>query len=119
VRTAKHTSKKARNGNKNGLARKKASDAATWSLRLYVAGRSLKSTTAFSNLKRLCEKHIPGRYSIEIIDLLVDPRLAKLDQILAIPTLVRRVPPPVKRIIGDLSNTERAIVALELLPAAE
>jgi circadian clock protein KaiB len=119
VRTAQNSSKNARNRNKKGLAGKKASDGAAWSLRLYVAGGSPKSATAFSNLHRLCEKHIPGRYSIEIIDLLVDPSLAKLDQILAIPTLVRKMPPPVKRIIGDLSNAERAIVALELMPVAE
>jgi circadian clock protein KaiB len=98
---------------KNGAARNK-DDGAAWSLRLYVAGRSPRSQTAYSNLRALCEKHIPGRYSIEVIDLLVDPRLAKVDQILAIPTLVRKDPPPVKRIIGDLSNSERAIVALDL-----
>ena len=81
---------------------------------MYVAGRSPKSQAAFSNLKRLCEEHIPGRYSIEIIDLLLNPQLAKADQILAIPTLVRKLPVPVKRLIGDLSNTERAMIALDL-----
>ena len=95
--------------------KKKSGDSA-WSLRLYVAGRSPKSQTAASNLRRLCEQHIPGRYSIEVVDLLVDPGMAKVDQILAIPTLVRRVPPPLKRIIGDLSDSERAMVALELAP---
>jgi circadian clock protein KaiB len=95
---------------KTRAARKK------WSLRLYVAGRSPKSQKAFVNLRNLCEKHIPGQYSIEIVDLLTDPALAKVDQILAIPTLVRRVPSPLKRIIGDLSDSERAMVALELAP---
>ena len=99
-----------------GAAGKKKNGDSAWSLRLYVAGRSPKSQTAVSNLRRLCEQHIPGRYSIEVVDLLVDPGMAKVDQILAIPTLVRRVPPPLKRIIGDLSDSERAMVALELAP---
>lgn len=101
---------------KTGAAPKKGRAAAAWSLRLYVAGRSPKSQTAFANLNRLCEKYIPGRYSIEVVDLAIDPRLAKVDQILAIPTLVRRVPPPLKRIIGDLSDSDRALVALDLAP---
>jgi circadian clock protein KaiB len=97
---------------KSGAPKKRRT--AAWSLRLYVAGRSPKSQTAFSNLTRLCEKHIPGRYSIEVIDLRTNPSLAKIDQILAIPTLVRRVPSPLKRVIGDLSDSEKAMVALEL-----
>jgi circadian clock protein KaiB len=86
-------------------------------LRLYVAGQTPKSLTAFANLKKLCEQHVPGRYQIEIIDLLEHPQLAAGDQILAIPTLVRQLPPPLKKIIGDLSNTERVLVGLDLRPA--
>jgi circadian clock protein KaiB len=85
-----------------------------WTLRLYVAGQTPKSLAAFDNLKRLCEDRLKGHYSIEVIDLLKNPRLAKDDQILAIPTLVRRLPLPVRRIIGDLSNTERVLVGLDL-----
>jgi circadian clock protein KaiB len=85
-----------------------------WTLRLYVAGQTPKSSSAFDNLKRLCEERLKGHYSIEVIDLLKNPRLAKDDQILAIPTLVRRLPPPVRRIIGDLSNTESVLVGLDL-----
>ena len=87
-----------------------------WSLRLYVAGQTPKSIEAFANLKAICEEHLPGRYEIEIIDLLVNPQLAKGDQIIAIPTLVRKLPEPVRKIIGDLSNTERVLVGLELRP---
>lgn len=87
-----------------------------YSLRLYVAGQSPKSVAAFANLKRICEKYLLGRYSIEVIDLMEKPQLAQGDQILAIPTVVRRLPPPIKRIIGDLSNTERALVGLDLCP---
>ena len=85
-----------------------------WELRLYVAGQTPKSLTALSNLKRLCENHMAGRYHIEVVDLLKDPKLAKGDQIFAIPTLVRRLPQPIKKIIGDLSNTERVLVGLDL-----
>ena len=87
-----------------------------WTLRLYVAGQTPKSLAAFDNLKRLCEDRLKGHYGIEVIDLLKNPRLAKDDQILAIPTLVRRLPLPVRRIIGDLSNTERVLVGLDLRP---
>jgi circadian clock protein KaiB len=87
-----------------------------WTLRLYVAGQTPKSLTAFANLKRLCEERLEGRYSIEVVDLLKTPQLAKDDQILAIPTLVRRLPAPMRRIIGDLSNTERVLVGLDLQP---
>lgn len=87
-----------------------------WSLRLYTAGQTPKSLAAFANLKRLCEGHLAGRYSIEVIDLLVNPRLASEDQILAIPTLVRKLPPPLRRIIGDLSDEERTLVGLQLRP---
>jgi circadian clock protein KaiB len=87
-----------------------------WELRLYVAGQSPKSLAAFSNLKKICEEHLHGKYHIEIIDLLENPRLARGDQILAIPTLVRKLPEPLKKIIGDLSNTERVLVGLDLRP---
>ena len=86
-------------------------------LRLYVAGQTRKSLAAFANLKKICEEHLAGRYKIEIIDLRENPQLAKGDQILAIPTLVRQLPPPIKKIIGDLSNTEKVLVGLDLLPA--
>jgi circadian clock protein KaiB len=88
-----------------------------WELRLYVAGQTPKSLTAFANLKKLCEEHLAGRYRIEIIDLLEHPQLAAGDQIVAIPTLVRQLPVPLKKIIGDLSNTERVLVGLDLRPA--
>ncbi len=88
----------------------------TWELRLYVAGQTAKSITAFANLKKLCEEHLKGKYHIEVIDLLENPQLAKGDQILAIPTLVRKLPEPIKKIIGDLSNTERVLVGLDLRP---
>lgn len=90
--------------------------ASTWDLRLYVAGRTPKCVTAIDNLKRFCERHMAGRYVIEVIDLLDNPHLATIDQIIAIPTLVRRLPEPMRKIIGDLSNTERVLVGLELEP---
>jgi circadian clock protein KaiB len=83
-------------------------------LRLYVAGQTPKAVRAFTNLRRICEEHLEGRYSIEVIDLLKDPQLGRGDQILALPTLVRRLPEPIKKIIGDLSNTERVLVGLDL-----
>ena len=83
-------------------------------LRLYVAGQTPKSVMAFRNLKQICEEHLQGRYEIEIIDLVENPQLAQGDQILAVPTLVRRLPEPIKRIIGDLSNTDRVLVGLDL-----
>ena len=89
----------------------------TWELRLYIAGQTPKSVTAFTNLKRLCEEHLPGRYQIEVIDLMQQPQLAAGDQIVAIPTLIRRLPEPLRRIVGDLSNTERTLVGLQLRPA--
>lgn len=88
----------------------------TWDLRLYVAGQTPKSLTAFSNLKKICEKHLKGLYRIEVIDLLENPTLARGDQIFAIPTLVRKLPPPLRKIIGDLSNTEKVIVGLDIKP---
>ena len=91
--------------------------AENWNLKLYVAGQSAKSITAFANLKRLCEEHLKGKYKIEVIDLLKNPQLAKGDQIIALPTLVRKLPVPIRKIIGDLSNTERVLVGLDLQPA--
>ena len=85
-------------------------------LRLYVAGQTNKSLAAFANLKKICEEHMAGKYRIVVIDLLENPQLAKGDQILAIPTLVRKLPTPIKKIIGDLSNTERVLVGLDLRP---
>src|SRR5580692_9527537 len=90
------------------------SGAEKWHLRLYVAGPTPRSVAALTNLKRICEEHLAGRYSIEIIDLLKNPKLAAGDQIFAIPTLVRKLPEPIKRIIGDLSNLERSLVGLDL-----
>ena len=86
----------------------------TYLLRLYVAGQTPKSILAFRNLKQICEEHLHGRYEIEVIDLIENPQLAQGDQILAVPTLVRRLPEPIKKIIGDLSNTERVLVGLDL-----
>lgn len=98
-------------------ARKKDQiDPAVWELRLYVAGQTPKSIAAFANLKRICEEYVSGKYRIEVIDLLENPRLAKGDQILAIPTLVRKLPEPVRKIIGDLSDTERVLIGLDLRP---
>jgi circadian clock protein KaiB len=88
-----------------------------WELRLYVAGRSPKSVTAFANLQTLCEAHLHGRYRIEVVDLIEQPQLAAGDQIVAIPTLVRKLPAPLRKIVGDLSNTERTLVGLQLRPA--
>jgi circadian clock protein KaiB len=91
-----------------------SADDECWDLRLYVAGQTPRSLTAIANLRRLCEENLEGRYRIEVIDLLVNPQLAQGDQILAIPTLVRSVPEPIRKIIGDLSNTERVLVGLDL-----
>ena len=88
-----------------------------WQLRLYVAGQTPKSLMAFSNLKKICEDHLKGRYSIEVVDLVEQPQLSKGDQILAIPTLVRKLPQPIRKIIGDLSDTERVLVGLDLRTA--
>jgi circadian clock protein KaiB len=85
-----------------------------WQLRLYIAGQTAKSVAALRNLKQLCEEHMPGKYEIEVIDLIENPQLAAGDQIIAIPTLVRKLPQPIRKIIGDLSNTERTLVGLQL-----
>ena len=97
----------------------KAKGAATeevWNLKLYVAGQTSKSITAFSNLQKICEEHLAGQYRIEVVDLLKNPQLAKGDQIIALPTLVRQLPEPIKKIIGDLANTERVLVGLDIRP---
>ena len=88
----------------------------SWKLRLYVAGMTPRAIAAFDNLTRLCEEHLAGSYEIEVVDLLENPKLAAGDQIVAVPTLVRRLPPPMKKIIGDLSNEERVLVGLDLRP---
>jgi circadian clock protein KaiB len=88
-----------------------------WDLRLYVAGQTPKSIAALANLKRICETHLKGKYRIDVIDLLVHPELAKTDQIVAIPTLIRKFPPPMKRILGDLSNRERTLMGMALVSA--
>ena len=93
-----------------------AAKSAEWDLRLYVAGLTPRAVTAFQNLKNLCEAHLAGQYRIEVIDLLKEPKLARGDQIVAVPTLVRKLPQPVRKIIGDLSNTERVLVGLDLRP---
>lgn len=95
-------------------SQKPAHAKAEWELRLYIAGQSKKSLAAIANLQRLCDEHLPGKYHIEVVDLLKTPQLAAGDQILAIPTLVRKLPEPMKKIIGDLSNIERALVGLDL-----
>lgn len=89
-----------------------------WDLRLYVAGQTDKSVTAIANLMRICREHLEGRFTVEIVDLLKNPQMAARDQILALPTLVRRLPEPIRKIIGDLSNEERVLVGLEIRPAA-
>ena len=85
-------------------------------LRLYVAGQTPKAIRAFANLRKICDEHLAGRYRIEVVDLLDDPQLGRGDQILALPTLVRRLPQPIKKIIGDLSNTDRVLVGLDIRP---
>lgn len=90
-------------------------DEQKWELRLYIAGQTPRSVAAFRNLKKVCEEHLAGRYEIEVIDLLVNPRLAKDHQILAIPTLVRKLPDPVRKLIGDLSDLDKTLVGLDLI----
>jgi len=110
-------SKSTKTTTKNAKPRKRRVPEELWDLRLYVAGQTPKSLAAFANLKRICEEHLAGKYKIEIIDLVKNPQLARGDQILAMPTLVRKLPPPIKKLIGDLSNTERVIVGLDIRPA--
>ena len=87
-----------------------------WNLRLYVAGQTPRSLSAFKNLKEICEEYLKGKYHIEVVDLMENPTLARGDQILAVPTLVRKLPQPIRKIIGDLSNTERVLVGLDIQP---
>jgi circadian clock protein KaiB len=130
IRSESRTMQKAKKGTGQGelIEEKKGGQASLkrprakpemWRLRLYIAGQTPRSVAAFANLKSICEEYLKGQYIIEIVDLLENPRLAKGDQILAIPTLVRRLPPPIKKIIGDLSNTEKVLVGLNLQPAGE
>lgn len=95
---------------------KGSTESETWELRLYVAGQTPRSVTAFANLKKICEEHLAGRYNIEVVDLVKHPQLAAGDQILAIPTLVRKLPQPLRKIVGDLRDTEKALVGLQLRP---
>ena len=99
------------------MTKTKSPSTERWQLRLYVAGQTPRSVAALANLKKLCETHMAGHYEIEVIDLLKNPKLAAGDQILAIPTLVRRLPTPIKKIIGDLSNEARVLVGLDVRPA--
>jgi circadian clock protein KaiB len=116
----KKPKQKARPAPRKAAARRTAAarKAEYWNLRLYVAGQTPKSLTAFTNLKQICENYLAGRYRIEVIDLIKQPQLAHGDQILAIPTLVRRLPEPIKRVIGDLSNLERVLIGIDLRPLA-
>lgn len=107
---------KAKESNTKPKAKAEKNKEERWELRLYIAGNTPKSMTALANLKLYCEEHLKGKYSIEIIDLLKQPQLAAGDQILAIPTLVRKVPVPIRKIIGDLSNEEKVLVGLNLKP---
>ena len=100
------------------MTRKRPRPEDEWILRLYVAGQSTRSAAALDNLEAICEEHLAGRYRIEVIDLLKQPQLARGDQILAVPTLVRKFPEPLRKIIGDLSNEERVLVGLDVLPFA-
>lgn len=93
-------------------------DTKRWNLRLYIAGQTPKSVAALANLRRICDEHMSGQYEVEVIDLMENPHLAQKDQIVAIPTLVRQLPEPLKRIIGDLSNTQRVLIGLDLQPRA-
>lgn len=105
-----------RPSNSNGRSQTGELEPNKWNLRLYVAGQTPRSLTAFKNLKDICEEYLKGKYHIEVIDLMENPTLARGDQILAIPTLVRKLPQPIRKIIGDLSNTERVLVGLDIQP---
>ena len=119
--TTKPSPQRKRNSSSNGKRKLEKADAkpALWELRLYVAGMTPAAVRALGNLKSLCEEHLQGIYQIQVIDLLEKPTLARGDQIIAVPTLVRRLPTPVKKIIGDLSNTDRVLVGLDLRPAGQ
>ena len=113
----KAPAKQTRRPKTGDLAQADGDESRRWNLRLYVAGQTPRSLTAFKNLKDICEAHLQGKYHIEVIDLLENPTLARGDQILAIPTLVRELPQPIRKIIGDLSNTERVLVGLDIQPS--
>jgi len=113
MKTPKKRARTATNGHPTKLP---AEEVARWNLRLYVAGQTPRSISAFQNLKNICEEYLKGKYHIEVIDLMENPTLARGDQILAIPTLVRKLPQPIRKIIGDLSNTERVLVGLDIQP---
>ena len=102
-----------------GKKAKTVASEGTWSLRLYVAGQTQKSITVFANLKKICDEHLAGKYHVEVIDLLKHPQLAKGDQIIALPTLVRKLPEPIKKIIGDLADIERVLVGLDIRSVQE
>jgi circadian clock protein KaiB len=104
----------ARKNGREKSTKKSGTKEREWMLRLYVAGETQRSLTAFANLKKICEEHLPNRYSIEVIDLTKQPHLAQSDQIVALPTLVRKLPAPVRRVIGDLSNHDRVMVGMDL-----
>jgi len=108
--------KKKRPKSTNGRPQDVSEERSRWNLRLYVAGQTPRSVTAFRNLKEICEEYLKGQYHIEVIDLMENPTLARGDQILAVPTLVRKLPQPIRKIIGDLSNTERVLVGLDIQP---
>jgi circadian clock protein KaiB len=108
--------KKKRRAANGKSAQADGTDPNRWNLRLYVAGQTPRSLTAFKNLKEICEEYLKGKYHIEVVDLMENPTLARGDQILAIPTLVRKLPEPIRKIIGDLSNTERVLVGLDIQP---
>jgi len=111
------TKKSKRRPGSNGHGPQAAGDESNrWNLRLYVAGQTPRSLTAFKNLKDICEEYLKGQYHIEVVDLMENPTLARGDQILAVPTLVRKLPQPIRKIIGDLSNTERVLVGLDIQP---
>ena len=101
---------------RSGMKTTKPETPKAWILKLYVAGQTPKSIMALANLKKICEEYLAGQYEIQVIDLLVNPQLARGDQILAIPTLVRKLPVPVRKIIGDLSHTERVLIGLDIVP---
>lgn len=108
--------KSRRPASNGGLPQTASEESSRWNLRLYVAGQTPRSLTAFKNLKDICEEYLKGKYHIEVVDLMENPTLARGDQILAIPTLVRKLPQPIRKIIGDLSNTERVLVGLDIQP---
>ena len=108
--------KKKRPKSTNGRSQDVSEERSRWNLRLYVAGQTPRSVTAFRNLKEICEEYLKGQYHIEVVDLMENPTLARGDQILAVPTLVRKLPQPIRKIIGDLSNTERVLVGLDIQP---